>query len=172
MIYNFYNEVLIIISSIVIVVINKIIIMFVFFFILLQCQISTKHYNPQCGFTRQAGSFQGMHTCIHVYMHTCIHAYMHIYIHNGLPLEDTRLLGKLAIPVCRHLLKHGCTVFTQHPQSQLVVYTAIIAEQTVITVSENECIYQCDQELNDTGTLNPSVTIICDIVQAQPPMDF
>ena len=49
---------------------------------------------------------------------------------NGWPLdsEDTRLLGKLALPVCRHLLRHSCIVFTQHPQSQLVVYTVIIAE--------------------------------------------
>ena len=39
-----------------------------------------------------------------------------------------------------------------------MVYTVIIAEQTVITVSANECIYQCDQELNKTGTLKPSVT--------------
>ena len=70
-------------------------------------------------------------------------------------IEDTRLLGKLAITVCRHLLRHSCIVFTQHPQSQLVFYTIIIAEQTVITVSENDCIYQCDQELNKTGTLNP-----------------
>ena len=82
-----------------------------------------------------------MHTC----MHTCIHAYMH----TGwlLDFEDTCLLGKLAILVCRHLLRHSCIVFTQHPQSQLVVYAVIIAEPTVITVSENECIYQCDQQL-------------------------
>ena len=51
------------------------------------------------------------------------------------------ILVNLAIPVCRHLLRHSCIVFTQHPQSQLVVYTVRIAEQTVITVSENECIY-------------------------------
>ena len=75
-------------------------------------------------------------------------------------------------PCFRHLLRHSCIDFTQHPQSQLVVYTVIIAEQTVITVSENECIYQCDQELNNTGTLKPSVTIICDTVLAQPPMGF
>ena len=91
-----------------------------------------------------------------------MHTYVHTYLHNGWPFdfEDTRLLGKLAIPVCRHLLRHRCIVFTQHPQSQLVVYTVIIAEQTVIAVSENECIYQCDQELNKTGRLKPSVTII------------
>ena len=102
-----------------------------------------------------------------------LYACIHTYIHNGWPLdfEDTCLLGKLAIPVCRHLLRHSYTVFTQHPQSQLVVYTLIIAEQTVITVSENECIpYQCDQELTKTGTLNLSVTIICDIVLAQQPV--
>ena len=70
--------------------------------------------------------------------------HLHTYIHNGWPLdfEDTRLLGKLAIPVCRHPLRHSCIVFTQHPQSQLVVYTVTTAEQRVITVSENECIYQ------------------------------
>ena len=50
--------------------------------------------------------------------------------------EDTRLLRKLAIPICRHLLRHSCIVFTQNPQSQLVGYTVIIDEQTVITVSD------------------------------------
>ena len=78
----------------------------------------------------------------------------------------THTLGKLAIPVCRHLLMHSCIVFTQHPQSQLVGYTLII------TVSGNECIYQCDQELNKTGTLQPSATIVCDIVLAQSLMGF
>ena len=88
-----------------------------------------------------------------------IHTYIHTHIHNGWPgdFEDTRLLGKLATPVCRHLLRHICIVFTQHPQSQFVVHTVIIAEQTVITVSENECIYYCGQEFNKTGTLKPSV---------------
>ena len=74
---------------------------------------------------------------------------MHAYIHNGRPIdfEDTRLLGKLVIPVCRRLLRHSCIVFTQHPQSQLVVYTVIIAKQTLITVSENECISVYTQTL-------------------------
>ena len=88
---------------------------------------------------------------------------------NGWPLyfEDTRLLeGKLAISIYRHLLRHSCFVFRQHLQSQLVVYTVRIAEQTVITVSENECILQCDQRLNKTETLKLSVTITCDIVLA------
>ena len=89
-----------------------------------------------------------------------------------LDFEDTGLLGKLAIPVCRHLLRHSSIVVTQHPQSQLVVYTEIIAEQTVVTVSENECIYQCDQQLNNTDALKDSVTIIYDIVIAQPPAGF
>ena len=60
---------------------------------------------------------------------------------------------------------HSCTVFPQDPQSQLVVYTVIIAEQTLITVSENECIYRCDQRTR----VKPSVTITRDIVIAQPP---
>ena len=74
---------------------------------------------------------------------TLIPIHLHIYIHNGWPLnfEATSLLGKLAIPVCRHLIRHSCIVSTQHPQSQLVVYTVIIAEQTVINISEKECIY-------------------------------
>ena len=68
---------------------------------------------------------------------------MPTYIHNGWPLdfEDIRLGGKPAIPMCRHLFKDSCVVFTQNPQSQIVVYTVGIAEQRVITVSENECIY-------------------------------
>ena len=128
-----------------------------------------------------------VHTYTHIhihtraYMHTCMQTYMqtytriHTYTHNNgwrLGFEDTRLLGKLAISVCKHLLRHSCIVFTQHTHSQFVVYTVIIAEQTVITISENECIYQCGQRLNKTGTPNPSVTIICDIVLAQPPMGF
>ena len=47
-----------------------------------------------------------------------------------------------------------------------MVYTIIIAEQAVITVSENECIYQCDQELNKTDTLKPSVTITCNLASS------
>ena len=45
------------------------------------------------------------------YMPACMHA----YIHDGWPLAfvDTCVLGKLAIPVCRHLLRHSCFVFTQ-----------------------------------------------------------
>ena len=97
----------------------------------------------------------------------------HTYIHNGwlLDFKDIRLLGKLAIPVCRHLLRHICIVFTQHPQSQLVVYTTIIAEQTIITVSKRVYI-SVWSKLNKTGTLKPSVTIICDIVLDQPPTGF
>ena len=80
--------------------------------------------------------------------------YLHTYIPNGwtVDFEDTRLRGKLAIPVCRHLLWHSCIVFSQHPQRQLVVYTVIIAEETVITVAENELVYQRDQELNNSNT--------------------
>ena len=58
-------------------------------------------------------------------------------------------------PVCTHPPRHSCIVFTQHPQSQFVVHAVIIAEQMVITVSENECIYQCDQTLNKMDTLYP-----------------
>ena len=101
-------------------------------------------------------------------------AHIHTCIHNGwsLDFEETRLLRKLAIPVCRHMLMHSYIVFTQHPQSQLVVYTVIIAEQTIITVSENQCIYQCYQEFNKTNTLKLSATIISDIVLAQLPTGF
>ena len=93
----------------------------------------------------QAYTYRHIHTCIQA--HACMHACMH-----GWPLdfEDTRLLGKLAIPVCRHLFRHSCIVFTQHPQSQLRMSVYI--------------------SMNKTGTLKPSVTIICDIVLAQPPM--
>ena len=87
------------------------------------------------------------------------------YIMTGYSISRT-LLVKLPISVCRHLPRHSCIVLTQQTQSQLVVYTVIIAEQTVITVSENECIYHCDQELDKTGTLKLSVTIICDIMLA------
>ena len=69
---------------------------------------------------------------------------MDSHLFSRLP-KDTRLLGKLSISGCRHLLNHSCIVFTQYPQSQLVVKTVIIADQTLITVSENECLYQCVQ---------------------------
>ena len=74
-----------------------------------------------------------IHTYRQTWMHACMYAYIHNIHNNGWPLDfvDTRLRGKLAIPVCRHLLRHSCIVFTQYPQSQLVVYTVIIAEQTV-----------------------------------------
>ena len=67
-------------------------------------------------------------------LHACVH-------HDGwsLAFEGTRLLGKLAIPVCRNVPRYSCIVFAQHPQSQLVVYTVIAFEQTLITVSEIEC---------------------------------
>ena len=49
---------------------------------------------------------------IHNYIHTCIHAYIHT--NNGWPqdFEDTRLLGKLGISVCRRPLRHSCIAFT------------------------------------------------------------
>ena len=58
------------------------------------------------------------------------------YIYDGFPLgfNDTCLLGNLLIPVCRHMLKHSSVAFTQHPQSQLVVYAVITFEQILITV--------------------------------------
>ena len=70
---------------------------------------------------------------LHVYysgVRSCVRACMRVCVHNGWPIDfdDTRLIGKLAVPIGRHLLWHSCIIFTQHPQSQLVVYTAIIAE--------------------------------------------
>ena len=112
------------------------------------------------------------HAHTHARTHARTHTHTHTYIYKWLATRFLVLLRKLAIPVWKHLLRHSCIVFTQHPQKQLVVYTVIIAEQTVITVSEKNFIYQCDQELNKTGTLKLSVMIICDIVLAEPPMGF
>ena len=53
----------------------------------------------------------------------------------GLAFENTRLLGK---PVCRRLFKHSLYCFHTIHKYHIV----IIAETTVSTISENECIYQ------------------------------
>ena len=79
------------------------------------------------------------------------HTYPHLptYIHTQ--WLATRCRGHPSTREASNTRSGTCIVFTLHPQSQLVVYTVIIAEQTVTTVSKNECIYQCDQELKKTG---------------------
>ena len=104
-------------------------------------------YNDVCPNTHTRGPQARTRVRMHTYPH--LPTPTHTYIHTQ--WMATRCRGH---PFTREANNHRsgtCIVFTQHTQSQHVVYTVIIAEQTVTTVSGNECIYQCDQELTKTG---------------------
>ena len=63
----------------------------------------------------------------------CVYIDMYMCIFDGWPLalEDTPLLGKLTITVCRCMLRYSYIIFTQHPQSKLVLYTVIMYGQDI-----------------------------------------
>lgn len=83
--------------------------------------------------------------------------------------ENASLLGRLASPHCRRLLRHICICST--PTEPNCGLYCNYAEWTLVTVSGGKSgLSSVINSLKKASTFKPSVMTTCDFVLAQPPM--